>query len=210
MSGQVLPSFREEEKLWREGYHLVGGVDEVGRGAWAGPFVAAAVIFPPHVFLPQGIKDSKLLSPHRREILAEEIKKRVISFAYWSVDVPHINRYGISWTTQTALTQALLLLKPKVEFALVDYFFLKKFPKKRQKGITKGDQQVISIAAASILAKVYRDQIMRDYGKVYKEYSFENNKGYGTKEHRDAISRLGITPIHRVKFIPDGVAPSVS
>lgn len=196
-----LPNLTEEKRLWGAGYRLVAGVDEVGRGAWAGPIVAAAVIFPPKVKLPKLLNDSKKLAPKVRQDLAEEIKFLALDYRLALLENTWINEHGLGKANNEVLRMAIVGLKA-LDFALVDYFELKGWFTKRQRGIKGGDEKVASIAAASILAKVYRDEMMINYGKIYVEYGWESNKGYGTKKHQEAIRRFGVTPLHRPHFIP--------
>lgn len=196
---------------------IVIGVDEVGRGAIAGPVVAGAVSifnlqFP--IFNDIGIDDSKRLTPAKREKLAKIIKKN----AMWGIgeaSVAQINRLGISKATMIAMRKAISNLKfeirnlktQKQTFVLVDAFyikFLRGVGLKNQKAIIKGDQKSISIAAASIIAKVHRDKLMSQIHKkyrVYKRYKFYKHKGYGTKEHWEAIEKFGVSKFHRKKFV---------
>jgi len=197
-----LPNLAEEKRLWKSGLTHIAGVDEVGRGAWAGPIVAAAVIFPPKVKLPKLLNDSKKLNPKVRRMLAEEIKSLATDFQLALLENTWINEFGLGQANNEVLRQAVLGLKA-VDFALVDFFELKGWLKEKQKGIKRGDEKVASIAAASVLAKVYRDDLMINYGREYLGYSFEKNKGYGTREHQKAIARRGLTPLHRVSFIPN-------
>lgn len=197
----ILPDLKEEQKLWEKGYQFVAGVDEVGRGAWAGPLVAAVVIFPPDISVPKELRDSKQLSPALRRQIADWIKKDAISHAIAYSVTSFINKHGIVAATQKAFRAALKKLSP--DFILVDAFHVRYLPKKKQKAIIKGDQKVVSIAAASILAKVYRDKLMAGkYHRLYPRYRFCSHKGYGTPEHQEAIARFGLCPIHRVNFIP--------
>lgn len=201
-----LPNLKEEKILWKLGCCYVAGVDEVGRGAWAGPIVAAAVIFPPHVKLPRLLNDSKKLNPKVRQVLAEEIKFLAFDYHLALLENTWINEYGLGKANCEVLRQAVCGLKT-LDFALVDYFELRGWLKEKQRGIKGGDEKVASIAAASILAKVYRDELMINYGKTYLEYSFERNKGYGTLRHRKAIRQFGLTPIHRLSFVPNELLP---
>jgi len=195
-----LPNLREEKRLWKSGLLHIAGVDEVGRGAWAGPIVAAAVIFPPKVRLPKLLNDSKKLNPKVRQALSEEIRSLAIDYNLALLENTWINEHGLGKANDEVLRLAILGLKT-VDFALIDYFELKGLLKGRQRGIKNGDEIVASISAASILAKVYRDKIMINYAEKYGEYGWTTNKGYGTKKHQETIRRLGATPIHRIDFI---------
>ncbi len=206
------PDFSYEQKLWKKGFGYVIGIDEAGRGAWAGPIVVAACVFAPKVQIENlGINDSKLLKPREREKLAKEIKKRVLAWDVTEVGVGVINKIGIGKATEKAMRKTVkdIIKKLKKEanfFVLVDYFYipyLRGFGRKNQLGIKDGDQKSISIAAASILAKVHRDKIMRSLGRRsrFKVYGWGENKGYGTKKHQKAIEIYGLTRYHRKDFV---------
>lgn len=209
-----LPDFKEEEKLWRKGYKVVIGVDEVGRGAFAGPLVAGAVAFFAlgsirnfsSDILNLGINDSKLLRPNQRKILAKVIKKYCLAYGIGKVGVATINRIGIVKATAIAMRKAVASIKNKSAkcFVLVDAFHIKYLwgiGLKNQKAIIKGDQKSISIAAASIIAKVYRDSLMQELTKRYRRYHWGRNKGYGTRQHQKEILENGITTLHRKQFV---------
>ncbi len=210
----ITPTFAEEISLWLKGYQFVAGLDEVGRGALAGPVVAAAVIFPCRDSLTQGVplrdgkgtpydslRDSKLLSPAQRERLSPLIKKAALAWAVAEVSVTIINKKGIARASEMAMMKALRHLTITPDFHLVDYFHLRDIPSHCQKGITKGDTLVASIAAASIIAKVYRDHLMVKYHKQYPDYGFDHHKGYGTEFHRKMLERIGPSPLHRLAFL---------
>lgn len=202
----ILPTLKQEKKLWRQGYKFVAGVDEVGRGAWAGPLVAAAVIFPTDIKLPKDLRDSKLLQPTRRRELSEIIQNLALSCAVSGIGTQIVNKYGIVSATQRAMRAALRKLSPSSEFKLVDAFYIRYLRKAEQMPIIKGDKTCASIAAASILAKVYRDELMgKKFHRLYPKYRFCSHKGYGTPEHQEAIQRWGLTKIHRVNFIPQSL-----
>lgn len=204
-----LPNFNFEKRLWRAGHRLVAGIDEVGRGAFAGPIVVSSVIFPKKILEIDGINDSKLLKPRMRETLAREIKEKALAWDVTEVGVGVINRVGIGKATQKAMRKTVKDLGRKgfkPDFVLIDYFYipyLQGIGRQRQRGIKHGDQKSFSIAAASILAKVYRDQIMRSLARNprYKKYLWGKNKGYGTKVHLEAILRYGLSRYHRKKFV---------
>lgn len=197
------PSFKEENYYWDFGINHVIGLDEVGRGAFAGPIVAAGVIYKPsfkHDFL-EKVNDSKLLKPQLREELSEIIKENS-TWTIESVDLDFINKFGIGRANYEVLSKVFLNLIKKVNsenyFAIVDGFDLKV---KKQKAIIRGDTISLSIASASIIAKVYRDKIMKEFSNKYPNYNFTKNKGYGTLEHRNAIRLHGPCDIHRTAFI---------
>ena len=188
-----------ETKLWTK-YKLICGVDEVGRGCFAGPVVAGAVIFSPECVFPEGIADSKLLKPKVREELAKRIEDKAEAWAIGEVDVQTINELGIGKATQIAFQKAVNSLDPKAEFIIIDAFYIDYFDKIFQLPIKNGDKLSVSIAAASIIAKVYRDKLMEKLEEEYPDYGFAKHKGYGTKEHRDALKKKGLSPIHRTSF----------
>lgn len=196
----IFPTLNFEKELWKKGYLRVCGIDEVGRGSFAGPVVAGAVVFPKDITLPEGITDSKLLKPRQREKLAEEIKKVALCWAVSEVSVRYINKLGIGKATQMAFRKALKLLDKQADFVLIDAFNIKHLNRKRQKAVKKGDRACISIAAASIIAKVYRDKLMKKLSKKYPKYDFSKHKGYGTRFHREAIKKYGLCRLHRKSF----------
>ncbi len=240
------PNFNFEKKLWKKGFRFVAGVDEVGRGCFAGPVVAAAVAFAPNskfqfpISNEQGekivVNDSKKLSSSQREKADYWIKENALSFGIGEASVALINKLGMSKATQIAFRRAVskanLKLRTKkgrqIDYLLLDAFyvpFIRGLPKQRGKklkgsktfkdGLTKlnskarqlaiidGDERSLSISAASIIAKVYRDKLMETIGKrrPYQRYDFIHNKGYGTKKHQDAIRKYGISRFHRSKFV---------
>lgn len=196
----VLPTFAYESQFWNQGMHHIAGVDEVGRGCFAGPVVAAAVVLPPNFTATTEINDSKLLTPKKREKLAKIIREHAASYAIAEVPVAVINTIGIGKAAQEAFTKALFDLKTAPQHILVDAFRIKSVPPKLQTPIIHGDRISISIAAASIIAKVYRDELMQRLHDKYKPYDFSSNKGYGTKKHREAINKFGLCDLHRTSF----------
>lgn len=189
-----------EKSFWNKGYKLICGVDEVGRGCFAGPVVTAAVIFSPDCLFPVGIADSKLLNAQKREQLAKEIKNSALSWAIGVSSVELINEIGIGKATQVAFQNAVSSLNPKADFIIIDAFYIEYFDKTFQKPVKGGDKLSVSIAAASIIAKVYRDNLMVDLDSQYPGYGFAQHKGYGTKGHRQAIKKYGLTKLHRKSF----------
>lgn len=188
-----------EEQARNEGYCLIAGVDEVGRGCLAGPVVAAACILDPSGPVPPGLNDSKKLKePLRREIAAR-LKETVVNFAIAEVSPAEIDQINILEATKLAMLKAIRQLQPAADFLLIDAVSLRQsaIP---QKAIIKGDSISYSIAAASVLAKVYRDDLMREYDRLYPEYGFASHKGYGSASHFAALRRLGPCPIHRKTF----------
>ncbi|EQB63373.1 MAG: Ribonuclease HII [candidate division Zixibacteria bacterium RBG-1] len=190
-----------ESDLSQKGFRHIAGVDEVGRGPWAGPVVAAAVIFPPKILLPD-INDSKKLNSLQREKLFKQIKKKAVSIGVGIAEVGDINQLNILKASLKAMHQALLNLKISPGFVLVDG--REKIPhlKIPQTPIVKGDSKSQSIAAASIIAKVTRDKIMQVLHKQFPEFGFDRHKGYGTKKHQEALKKFGPTPLHRLGYAP--------
>ena len=197
------PSFIEERKLKALGYRFIAGIDEVGRGSLAGPVVAAAVIVPCRIkagWLKQ-VKDSKLLTPTKREYLFKRILKIAISVGVGEVSYESIDAQGIVRATKLAMKLAIDRLSPSPEFLLIDYLLLHEVPLP-QKGIVHGDSLCFSIACASIIAKVSRDRLMVELDSSYPGYGLAQHKGYCTKEHVANLQRLGPSPIHRRSFHP--------
>lgn len=187
-----------EKNAREEGYQLIAGVDEAGRGPLAGPVVAAAVILPPDYFNPE-INDSKQLSASKREMLYDVIEKNAVAVGVRIVEADVIDDVNILQASLQAMRDAVLELSESPDFLLVDG--LHRIPIiTPQKPVVKGDSLSISIAAASIMAKVTRDRIMEMYHRQFPQYNFRQNKGYGTKEHLDAIWEFGICKIHRKSF----------
>jgi len=198
-----IPSFAEERTLEAKGYRYIAGIDEAGRGALAGPVVAAAVILPRHIDAPWLglVKDSKQLSPARRELLFHHIHETAVAIGIGLADCEVIDAQGIIKATQLAMKLAIDQLSPPAETLLIDYMHLPEV-KLPQKGITGGDRRCISIACASIIAKVTRDYLMMELDGVYPGYLLAQHKGYGTREHLACLCRLGPSPIHRQSFKP--------
>lgn len=194
------PTRVEENKLYRQGISLVAGVDEVGRGAWAGPLVAAAVILPQQVRI-KGIDDSKKLQPAIREKLYKIIIAKSIAYSVSVIPRVKIDKYGITYANRQAIINSVLQLSIKPDYVLIDHFLVGTdiFP---SKSISKGDSKVVSIAAASIIAKVTRDRMMVDYHRRFPNYKFHLNKGYGTSQHRKDLRRYGLCVQHRLSFSP--------
>ena len=187
-----------EEMAIRQGYKCVAGVDEAGRGALAGPVVAAAVIIPPGVHIP-GINDSKKLTPSQREGLFDLIRERALSVGVGSGEHSLIDRINILQATLAAMREAVLCLSRIPDFLIIDG--ISTIPLSiRQRTIKKGDSASISIAAASIVAKVTRDRLMEEFEERYPGYGFADHKGYGCPAHLSAIARLGPCEIHRKSF----------
>lgn len=188
-----------EKEYNEKGYELIGGIDEAGRGPLAGPVVAACVILPKGCII-EGVNDSKKLSEKKREALYDEITQKAVAWGVGIMDNNVIDDINILEATRNAMTKAVEELEVKP-----DYIFIDAEKKVNTKGIpylpiVKGDALSISIASASIIAKVTRDRMMKEYDKMFPEYGFEKHKGYGTKAHTDAIKEHGLTMIHRKSF----------
>lgn len=188
-----------ENSAYNEGFIYVGGVDEAGRGPLAGPVVAAVVVFDPHTKI-RGINDSKKLSEAKRNELYKEIIEKAKDYGIGIADHKEIDKYNILNATYMAMRRAISNLKKAPDYLLNDAVKIPGVDVK-QISIIQGDAKSISIAAASILAKVTRDQMMYEYDELYPGYAFSSNKGYGTSDHYAGIKRLGITPIHRHSFL---------
>jgi len=195
--------FRCEATLERElrarGFNAVAGVDEVGRGALFGPVVAAAAILSPDRPV-RGLNDSKLLDPERREVLAGRIRERAVAWAVAAVDAATIDSINIYQASRVAMRLAVIRLSTAPDFLLVDAMAIDlPLP---QRPLIKGDARCHAIAAASIVAKVYRDACMRVWDEVFPEYGLASHKGYATPEHCMAIEKYGPTPLHRLSYEP--------
>ncbi|WP_042456344.1 ribonuclease HII [Neobacillus dielmonensis] len=188
------------ERLYRgQGFHMIAGIDEVGRGPLAGPVVTAAVILPEDFFL-AGIDDSKKLTEKKRLEFDAIIREKALAVSVTMIDAQEIDQLNIYQATKKAMKTAIASLTPAPDFLLIDAMKLETpFP---SESIVKGDAKSISIAAASIVAKVARDQLMKELAATYPAYGFAHNAGYGTKEHIEAIHKFGITPYHRKSFAP--------
>jgi ribonuclease HII len=193
-----------EEIAWSDGYKAVAGIDEVGRGCLAGPVVAGACILDSTKPLPDGLNDSKQLTAKQRDEISIELRENCIAYSIGSVEADEIDRINILEATKLAMRHAIAGLEPTADFLLLDAISLKGVPTP-QRSIIKGDSISASIAAASILAKTYRDELMRNYDTQYPQYGFAGHVGYATKTHLEAIRSHGACPLHRKSF--RGVAP---
>lgn len=189
---------RYEKDAYNSGFRLIAGIDEAGRGPLAGPVVAAAVILPENVFI-ERLDDSKKLTPKRRDVLFDIIIEKAISFGIGIIDEKCIDRINILNATKKAMVMAVNSLSCTPDILLIDAVRLDDLDI-RQIPIIKGDCLSISIAAASIMAKVTRDRLIDEMDPIYPQYGFRNHKGYGTEEHINAIKKYGICPIHRLSF----------
>lgn len=195
-----MPDFEIEKSFYNQGYSNICGVDEAGRGPLAGPVCAAAVILPLSCEI-EGLDDSKKLSEKKREFLYDKIIEKAIAFSVCYASVAEIDSFNILNATYFAMNRAINSLGVTPDFCLID-------GNRKPEGIlypcetvVKGDSKSCSIAAASILAKVSRDRLMLKYNNEYPEYNFAKHKGYGTKEHYEAIRKNGVCPIHRLTFL---------
>jgi ribonuclease HII len=188
-----------ERELHARGFQAVAGVDEVGRGALFGPVVAAAVILSPDRPV-RGLNDSKLLEPERRAVLAERIRERAVAWAVAAVDAATIDWINIYQASKMAMEMAVARLSPAPDFLLIDAMPLSLSTPQRP--LIKGDAQCHAIAAASIVAKVWRDERMRIWDEIFPQYGLASHKGYFTPEHAKALEEYGPTPLHRLSFEP--------
>ena len=197
------PTFDGERELNAQGYRLIAGIDEVGRGAIAGPVVAAAVILPFGVNIPwlSLVRNSKRLSPRRREYLFELIQQTQITMGIGMVPHTDIDERGIVKATQMAMSKAIDQLPHPPDFLLIDALALPEISLP-QKSIVHGDQLSLSIACASIVAKVSRDRYMVEQDSLYPDYGLARHKGYATPQHLLSLKQLGPCPIHRKSFAP--------
>jgi ribonuclease HII len=197
-------TLRYEKNAWASGAAMVAGVDEVGRGSLFGPVVAAAVILD-RGYRVRGLRDSKLLLPERRQLLAPRIREHAIAWAFAAVDAARIDQINIYQASRLAMRDAVLRLQPAADHLLVDAVCLDcELP---QDAIIHGDALSASIAAASILAKVERDRMMCEWDAVFPEYGLASHKGYSTPRHLSALEKYGPTPLHRQSFAPVWSSP---
>ncbi|HEY88536.1 MAG TPA: ribonuclease HII [Thermoflexia bacterium] len=205
MNAQPRPSLQTERALWQAGYRHVAGLDEAGRGAWAGPVYAAAVIFPQFKAVPEllaGVRDSKLLSARQREAQFERIVATAWAYGVGCATAEEIDQRGIVPSTKLAMRRALAHLEPAAQALIIDVLQLPAvlLP---QRSFPRADALSLTVAAASILAKVSRDRWMATEAATrFPGYGFAQHKGYGTAQHRTALDKLGVTTIHRRTFRP--------
>jgi len=197
------PNLEHENELKSQGYELIAGIDEVGRGALAGPVVAGAVILPHPANLSWFglVRDSKELNSRKRESLFDLINKEAVAVGIGIVPPQVIDSINILKATRLAMMQAVEKLPKQPSFLIIDRVTLSQCPIP-QKGITRGDKSCLSIACASIIAKVTRDRMMKEFDQIYPGYGFARHKGYGTGEHISCLQKLGPSPIHRLYFAP--------
>lgn len=194
-----------EQGLWDEGYQALAGLDEAGRGAWAGPVVAAAVVLPPRrpdlAVVLRGVHDSKRLTPEERERLFPLIHAAALCVGMGLATPTEVDQLNVLEATRLAMMRAIQELTHAPDCLLLDHLSLPRLSI-AQKPIPHGDARVLSIAAASIVAKVSRDRLMVQLAQEHPGYGLEHHKGYGTPRHREALARLGPTPIHRRTYRP--------
>jgi ribonuclease HII len=201
----LIPSFPDlsfERVLWLQGVQFIAGIDEAGRGALAGPVAAGAVILPDRDGLVgqlAGVRDSKQMTPEQRVEWAEKLRLIALAWGVGFASASEIDEFGIVAATRLAARRALQQLCVQPQHLLLDFLSLPEVDLP-QTPLVKGDERSLSIAAASILAKTYRDALLCDYERQYPGYGFSDHKGYGTAAHRLAMQRLGLTPLHRRSF----------
>lgn len=195
-----MPDYLYEKQFSEQGYNLICGVDEAGRGPLAGPVFAAAVILPIDCEI-EGLNDSKKLSEKKRELLFDVIKEKAIAYSIASASVDEIEEVNILKATFLAMNRAISGLNIKSDFAIIDGNRVPDNIAVECATLVKGDSKSMSVAAASILAKVARDRLLLEYDEKYPQYNFKKHKGYGTKEHYEAIAKHGICEVHRKSFL---------
>lgn len=202
----IIPTISLEKELWEKGYAFVAGVDEAGKGPWAGPVTAGAVVITDISQIVKSVRDSKLMTSLQREKTYEEILKKSVAYGIGIVEADEIDSIGIDWAVKKAMLLALTgaesQLSGKLSFVIVDGSKTKRLEEYPTMRILKGGLYHYSIAAGSILAKITRDRIMQDFSLVYPEYGFDRHVGYGTKLHQEALKRYGPCEIHRKSYSP--------
>jgi ribonuclease HII len=196
----VKPTLNLEFSLWQKGYRNICGIDEVGRGSWAGPLVVAGVILPTDFVIPKGLCDSKLATPKQRGSLSEIIIKSSKAYSIIEISSRQIDKLGLTQATNIAFRKVLNTISPRPDFTLIDAFYIKHIGRYRQQAVKDGDKICASISAASIIAKVYRDNLMKKLHFSYPKYGFDRHVGYGTKFHQAAIIKNGLSKIHRRSY----------
>jgi ribonuclease HII len=200
-----LPHLQKEIALLQQGYRFVAGLDEAGRGAWAGPVVASAVVLP--IDQPDlantlaGLRDSKQLRPVERERLFELIQQTALAFAWGLASAEMVDQLNVVGATRYAMAQALSRLNPAPNYLLLDHLWLPAISLP-QEAFPKADNISLSVAAASVVAKVTRDRLMIEYHQTYPAYAFNQHKGYGVKAHQLALAQCGPCPLHRMSYRP--------
>jgi ribonuclease HII len=202
----IYPDTKLEERLWSEGCKFVLGLDEAGRGPLAGPVVAGGVVITKECEIIPSVRDSKKMTKKQREEAFEKIKDSVLAYGIGIVGPAEIDRVGIQKAVLKAMITVLEViegkLNEKIDYIIADGPNILSIPRYKMDKIKEGDLYHYSISAGSVLAKVTRDRIMREYHKKYPEYGFNTHVGYGTKKHIEAINKFGVTKIHRKSFSP--------
>jgi len=198
---KITPTMKRERELWKQGL-VVCGIDEAGRGAWAGPVVVATVILPRRHRQVDGITDSKLMTPARRAKYYELITDFAVDFGVGIIGHDIIDKLGILEATKLGAKEAFEMMKTQADYLLTDALDLNQHIHCEQEAIIKGDQKIYSISCASIIAKVTRDNLMSSLGGEYSKYQFHKHKGYGTKLHQQKLVEHGVSSIHRRSYKP--------
>lgn len=202
----IYPDIKLEERLWSQGYKLVLGLDEAGRGPLAGPVVAGGVVITKESKIIPTVRDSKKMTEKQRNEAFEKIKESVLAYGVGIIGSREIDRIGIQEAVLRAMVTVLEVIEAKlnkrVDYIIADGTNILEIPRYKMDRIKQGDLNHYSISAGSVLAKVTRDRIMRKYHEKYPEYGFDTHVGYGTKKHIEAIKKFGITEIHRKSFAP--------
>lgn len=175
-------------------------MDEVGRGSWAGPLVVAGVVLSKDFKIPQGLRDSKLATPKLREKLSEIIINSARAYSIVEIKPALIDKIGLTRATNIAFRKVLKTIKPSPDYCLIDAFYIRHVSRKKQQAVKNGDKICASISAASIIAKVYRDNLMKRLHDSFPAYGFDHHMGYGTKKHQEAIIKNGLSKIHRKSY----------
>lgn len=194
--------YEYENEIWNKGLDIIVGLDEVGRGPMAGPVVVAGVVLDKNVMI-EGLNDSKKLTPKKREMLSKEIKEKALAYAIYYIDVEEVDRINVLEASRKGMTECVKIIREKlghIDYVLTDC--MKLYIEEPFMSIIKGDSKSASIAAASIVAKVERDNYMVELDKDFPEYGFKKHKGYVTKFHLDAIDKYGVSIHHRKSFDP--------
>lgn len=194
------PTLDLENSLWAKGLNFIVGIDEVGRGSWAGPLVVGGVILPKNFKIPEGLADSKLVPPKKRKELSKIIKNQALAFSIARIESKIIDKIGLGKATHQAFREVVRKIIPNPDYCLIDAFYINHISRKKQLAVKNGDKICASIAAASIIAKVYRDKLMKRLSRLYPNYGFAKNKGYGTIYHQEAIKKYGLSELHRHSY----------
>lgn len=196
----VKPTLDLEHSLWAKGHKYICGIDEVGRGSWAGPLVVAGVILAQDFQIPKNLRDSKLTTLKMRLELSEIIKLTAVGTIVVEIQSSLIDKIGLTKATNIAFRKVITQIRPIPHYTLIDAFYIKHVSRNRQMAVKDGDKICASISAASIIAKVHRDNLMKKESEKYPKYGFEKHVGYGTKLHQEAIKKYGLCKIHRKSY----------